>query len=97
LSEARQALNGNFSHIINEVDRLRAEVKELNERVELLTPANVVAAHKVDETVQVPLRTSRTVDWRTKKAELEKKYAKANVREELVKEISSPADIFQDK
>jgi len=70
----------------------------LNSRIELITPANVIAAAtKVDETIQVPMKMSRTVDWRSKRLELEKKYSKGDIRENLVKEISSPADIFQDK
>ena len=78
---------------------LNEKVKELNDRVEMLTPANVIKAaqQSTDETIQVPMKMSRTVDWRTKRLELEKKYGKGEVRENLVKEISSPAEIFQDR
>jgi hypothetical protein len=77
---------------------LGEKVKELNERVEMLTPANVIkAARQEEETIQIPMKMSRTVDWRTKRLELEKKYSKGDIRENLVKEITSPAEIFQDK
>lgn len=86
-----------FKYVFAEVDKLRDEVAELNSRIELLTPANVIRAAQQDEPLQVPIKMSRSVDWRTKRAELEKKYSKGGVRENLVKEIASPADIFQDK
>jgi hypothetical protein len=41
---------------------------------------------------------SRTVDWRTKKKELEKKYANPQkVRESLVQEIVNSTDVLEEK
>jgi hypothetical protein len=78
------------------LDDLHNEIAELNARIELLTTSHVLKQQtKASEEVQV--KTARTVDWRTKRAELERKYGKGKVREEIVKEISSPAEIFEDK
>ena len=77
---------------------LTNRIEELEKRSELLTPANVLAASRKqdDEVSQIPMKVSRTVDWRTKRQELEQKYSKERVRENLVKEISSPAELFED-
>ena len=84
---------------LEDIVDLSEKVEELNKRIELLTPASLLkAARKPDEEVnQIPLKVSRTVDWRTKKLELEKKYSKEGLRDNIVKEISSPAELFDDK
>ena len=102
LSEARaEAVNDSINikmEMIEELLELDRRIEELEKRNELLTPANVLAASRRvdDEVSQIPLKVSRTVDWRTKRQELENKYSKEKVRDSLVKEISTPADIFKE-
>jgi hypothetical protein len=83
---------------LDDIIDLTNKVEELNKRIELLTPENLLAASRRvdDEVSQIPLKVSRTVDWRTKRQELEQKYAKEKIRDSLVKEISTPADIFKE-
>lgn len=84
---------------LDDIIDLTNKVEELNKRIELLTPENLLAASRradLEETTQIPLKVSRTVDWRTKRQELEQKYAKEKIRDSLVKEISTPADIFKE-
>lgn len=98
LSAERERVDDDSRNLFNYIKNLEKQIEELNSRIELITPGNVIkAAQSADEPLQIPIKMARTVDWRTKRQELERKYSKAGVRDELVKEISSPADIFPDK
>lgn len=103
LSEARRAADDGDTSIrmemLEDLLLLSNRIDELEKRSELLSTANVLAAsrNKDDEVNQIPMKVSRTVDWRTKRLELEKKYSKGDIRDNLVKEISSPAELFKDE